>query len=165
MVGCVLFAFILWGSWYRDAAFDLPSLSASACIWRLPPTSCTMGKMVDKTQKSTPLSTGEKFLFWAIFILIPIYPIYWLISQPILLTIFCAASNRVPFQSSHGHRNRSDAMRMPPWERRNYLFKRTKAGIFVSSGRFFYNTYSRTDAIPNQGFRNSNKTRQSGSSK
>jgi hypothetical protein len=92
MVGCVLFAFILWGSWYRDAAFNLPSLSASACIWRLPPTSCTMGKMVGKTQKSTPLSTGEKFLFWAIFILIPIYPIYWLISQPILLTIFCAAA-------------------------------------------------------------------------
>jgi hypothetical protein len=37
------------------------------------------------------------------------------------MAVFLQAMPRrtVPFQSSHGHRNRSDAMRMPPWERRN----------------------------------------------
>ena len=41
-----------------------------------------------KKRKTTPLSAFEKFLFYTYFILIPIYPIYWLISNTILLMLF-----------------------------------------------------------------------------
>lgn len=45
-------------------------------------------KWVIKKQKITPLSPLEKVLFYLIFILIPAYPIYWLISNKILLIAF-----------------------------------------------------------------------------
>jgi len=41
-----------------------------------------------KKQKITPLSALEKVLFYLIFILIPTYPIYWLMSNKILLIAF-----------------------------------------------------------------------------
>ena len=41
-----------------------------------------------KEKKTSPFSTLEKLLFCMIFILIPIYPIYWLISNRILLIAF-----------------------------------------------------------------------------
>lgn len=41
-----------------------------------------------KKRKTTPLSVFEKFLFYAYFILVPIFPIYWLLSNPILLGVF-----------------------------------------------------------------------------
>jgi hypothetical protein len=41
-----------------------------------------------KKQKTTPISFLENLLFYMIFLLIPIYPIYWLISNKILLIPF-----------------------------------------------------------------------------
>ena len=45
-------------------------------------------KWLVKKRKSTPYSVFEKFLFYMIFILIPTYPIYWLLAKPILLSAF-----------------------------------------------------------------------------
>jgi hypothetical protein len=41
-----------------------------------------------KKRKTTPLSVFERYLFYMIFILIPTFPIYWLLSNPILLSAF-----------------------------------------------------------------------------
>jgi hypothetical protein len=41
-----------------------------------------------KKRKTTPFSALEKFLFYMIFILIPVYPIYWLLSNKMLLIAF-----------------------------------------------------------------------------
>ena len=41
-----------------------------------------------KKQKTTPFSVIEKFLFYFIFITIPTYPIYWLLSNKLLLIAF-----------------------------------------------------------------------------
>ena len=41
-----------------------------------------------KKRKTTPFSAFEKLLFYMIFILIPTFPIYWLLSTPILLSAF-----------------------------------------------------------------------------
>ena len=48
----------------------------------------TISKWLVKKRKTVPLSAFEKFLFYLIFILIPTYPVYWLISNPILLSSF-----------------------------------------------------------------------------
>jgi hypothetical protein len=44
-----------------------------------------------KGRKTYPYSRFERFLFYAIFILIPIYPIYWLSSNLVLLIPFLLA--------------------------------------------------------------------------
>ncbi len=41
-----------------------------------------------KKRKTVPLSGIEKALFYTIFILIPTFPIYWLLSNPALLSAF-----------------------------------------------------------------------------
>jgi hypothetical protein len=45
-------------------------------------------KWLVKKRKTTSFSALEKFLFYMIFILIPAYPIYWLLSNRILLIAF-----------------------------------------------------------------------------
>ena len=45
-----------------------------------------------KKPKSEPFSRLERAAFYAIFILLPAYPLYWLMSQPVLLTVFVAAA-------------------------------------------------------------------------
>ena len=45
-------------------------------------------KWLGQKQKTTPYSPLEKLLFYMIFILIPTYPIYWLLSNKILLFAF-----------------------------------------------------------------------------
>ena len=45
-------------------------------------------KWLIKKKKTKPFSVAETFLFYLIFILIPIYPIYWLLSYKILLAGF-----------------------------------------------------------------------------
>jgi len=45
-------------------------------------------KWLVKKRKTTPLSAFEKFLFYMYFILVPAFPIYWLLSKPILLGAF-----------------------------------------------------------------------------
>ena len=46
-----------------------------------------------KKRKTSPFSILEKVLFYMIFILIPTYPIYWLISNIALLTAFLIAAS------------------------------------------------------------------------
>ncbi len=41
-----------------------------------------------KERKHSPMSGSEKTLFWLIFVLIPTYPLYWLVSYPVLLVPF-----------------------------------------------------------------------------
>ena len=41
-----------------------------------------------KERVTTPLSTLEKFLFYTYFIFVPFFPIYWLMSNPMLLGAF-----------------------------------------------------------------------------
>jgi len=45
-----------------------------------------------KERKGTSLSKVEKFLFYSIFILIPTYPLFWLVSHPVLLVAFVIAA-------------------------------------------------------------------------
>jgi hypothetical protein len=52
---------------------------------QLPP---ALSKWFVKKRKTNPLSRSEKILFLSIFILIPTYPIYWLLPQKILLSAF-----------------------------------------------------------------------------
>ena len=47
-----------------------------------------LAKRLIKKQKTTPYGFLEKLLFYTIFILIPAYPIYWLLSNRILLIAF-----------------------------------------------------------------------------
>ena len=49
-------------------------------------------KWLVKKKKTTPYSPFEKLLFLTIFILIPVYPIYWLLSNMILLFAFLATT-------------------------------------------------------------------------
>ena len=49
-------------------------------------------RWIVKKRKTAPFSVLEKFLFYSIFILIPAYPIYWLLSnRPLLIAFLIAA--------------------------------------------------------------------------
>ena len=52
-----------------------------------------ISKWLIKKRKSTPYSSTEKLLFYTIFILIPAYPIPWLLPNPILLSTFLIAAS------------------------------------------------------------------------
>jgi hypothetical protein len=52
----------------------------------------SLARMLVKKRKVTPFSALEKFLFYMIFILIPVYPIYWLLSSPVLFVSFLLAA-------------------------------------------------------------------------
>lgn len=54
-----------------------------------------------KKRKTHPFSTSEKLIFFAIFILIPTYPIYWLLSNKILLFAFFNNCRYVVFGSAY----------------------------------------------------------------
>ena len=47
-----------------------------------------LSKWLVKKRKTTPYSAFEELLFYTIFIIIPTYPIYWLLSNSILLSAF-----------------------------------------------------------------------------
>jgi hypothetical protein len=49
-------------------------------------------KWLIKERKNTPFSTMERWTSYLIFLLIPLYPLYWLSSQPMLLTVFLASA-------------------------------------------------------------------------
>ena len=49
-------------------------------------------KWLIKERKTTPLSAAEKAMFRMIFLAVPLYPLYWLRSQPVLLAIFMASA-------------------------------------------------------------------------
>ena len=44
-----------------------------------------------RDRKTTPLSTLEKLLFYTYFIVVPVFPIYWLLANPFLLVTFFVA--------------------------------------------------------------------------
>lgn len=44
-----------------------------------------------RERKTTPLGTFEKLLFCTYFIFVPVFPIYWLLTSPLLLVAFLAA--------------------------------------------------------------------------
>lgn len=41
-----------------------------------------------RKRKTTPLSTSEKLLFYTYFIVVPVFPVYWLLANPFLLIVF-----------------------------------------------------------------------------
>ena len=44
--------------------------------------------MLITREKHTPFGSAERILFYAIFILLPLYPLYWLVGTPELLAVF-----------------------------------------------------------------------------
>ena len=61
---------------YRDCLQAPPTLS----LWLV------------KRRKAHPFSPFERYLFYSIFLLIPVYPIYWLSSNTVLLVPFLLAA-------------------------------------------------------------------------
>ncbi len=51
-----------------------------------------LAKWLVKERKNTPLSAAEKAVFWLVLLTIPLYPLYWLRSEPVLLTVFVASA-------------------------------------------------------------------------
>ena len=49
-------------------------------------------KWLVKQRKTTPFSATERRVFYLIFLLIPLYPLYWLRTQPALLFVFVSAA-------------------------------------------------------------------------
>ncbi len=58
------------------------------CLQFLP----VLTKWFIKKRKTHPFSISEKIIFYSIFILIPTYPIYWLLSNRVLLFAFLIAA-------------------------------------------------------------------------
>jgi hypothetical protein len=52
----------------------------------------TLTRWIVKERKTAPFSMAEKAAFWAIFLILPLYPLYWLAGQPLLLGVFAASS-------------------------------------------------------------------------
>lgn len=49
-------------------------------------------KLLIKARKTTPLSTAETAAHYLIFLLIPVFPLYWLPEQPFLLAVFATSA-------------------------------------------------------------------------
>jgi hypothetical protein len=45
-----------------------------------------------KKRKNTPFSAVEKVIFYGILLLLPLYPLYWLWDNPLLLVVFILAT-------------------------------------------------------------------------
>jgi hypothetical protein len=52
----------------------------------------SLTRWLSKERKATSLTSFEKFLFYGIFILIPVYPLFWLVSYMGLLVGFVVAA-------------------------------------------------------------------------
>ena len=50
-------------------------------------------KLLVKVRRTTPFSAMERWTFYLIFLLIPAFPLYWLRSQPVLLTVFVVSAS------------------------------------------------------------------------
>jgi hypothetical protein len=53
----------------------------------------TWSKWLVKERKTTPFSAAERWTFYLIFLLIPLYPLYWLQPQSYLLAVFAASAS------------------------------------------------------------------------
>lgn len=49
-------------------------------------------KWLVKEPKTTSFTPSERWTFYFIFAFIPVYPVYWLLSQPVLLAVFGTAT-------------------------------------------------------------------------
>jgi len=67
-----------------------PHLSTYGDCLQFPP---TWTKWLVKQRKTTPFSARERWGFYLIFLLLPTYPLYWLRSQPVLLSVFALAAS------------------------------------------------------------------------
>ena len=45
-----------------------------------------------KQPRAAPFSTSERRLFWFVFLFLPLYPVYWLLPQPVVLAVFGVAA-------------------------------------------------------------------------
>jgi hypothetical protein len=52
----------------------------------------SLTRLLVKTRKTSPLSSSEKLMFCTIFVLIPTYPVYWLVSNTTLLVAFAISA-------------------------------------------------------------------------
>jgi hypothetical protein len=66
-----------------------PHLRVYGDCLQLPP---GLAKRLIKSYKDRPFSPLEKFLFYAIFILLPVYPLYWLLNSPPFLAAFLVSA-------------------------------------------------------------------------
>lgn len=62
-----------------------PHLHTYGDCLQFPP---SLARMLITGKKHTPFSVGENVLFYAIFILLALYPLYWLAGHPALLAVF-----------------------------------------------------------------------------
>ncbi len=84
--------------WYGVPGIVMRHLSCPRCphlhtyrdCLQCPP---KLTKWLVKRRKATPFSRTETWGFYFIFLFIPTYPIYWLVSQPVLLTAFVLAAS------------------------------------------------------------------------
>jgi hypothetical protein len=67
-----------------------PHLHVYGDCLQFPP---TWAKRLVKARKTTPFSATERWTFYAIFLLIPAYPLYWLRSEPGLLAVFAVSAS------------------------------------------------------------------------
>jgi hypothetical protein len=67
-----------------------PHLHVYGDCLQFPP---TWAKQLVKARKTTPFSAAERWTFYAIFLLIPAYPLYWLRSEPGLLAVFAVSAS------------------------------------------------------------------------
>jgi hypothetical protein len=66
-----------------------PHLNTHGDCLQFPP---NLTKRLIKRGKATPFHPVEKFLFYSIFILLPLYPIYWLLNNQVLVIVFVVAA-------------------------------------------------------------------------
>jgi hypothetical protein len=56
---------------------------------QLPP---RIARWLVKAPTNAPFSTAERAMFWFIFLFLPLYPLPWLLAQPLVLAVFVIAA-------------------------------------------------------------------------
>lgn len=79
--------------WYGIAGIVMRHLACPRCLHLHVYGDCvqapvSLTRWLIKERKKPHMSRLEKFLFYSVFILIPIYPLYWLVSYEVLLVVF-----------------------------------------------------------------------------
>ncbi len=84
-----IYLYGIWGVVMRHVVCPrCPHLNVYNDCLQFPP---RLTKRLVKERKTTPLSALEKRLFCGYFIIIPLFPIYWLLAKPVLLVAFLVA--------------------------------------------------------------------------
>jgi len=79
--------------WYGVPGIIMRHLTCPRCLHYFEFNDCLQlpmffTRILVKQKKPYPFSTFEKVLFHFIFIFIPLYPVYWLLPNKLLLTVF-----------------------------------------------------------------------------